>query len=157
MRPYWKGYLKLALVSWRNHPLALREHQPPERHHRLAAHGLANDRKGLLPDRLAGHDVIRRVEEALVDLGPRHKAVDLDGVGALDLDRFELRILDDEVLALGDLVAAAFVLGGDRRAGLLIDELLAQPIAGGLVDLPKRDALGTRARRMEGNRTGDQG
>ena len=46
----------------------------------------------------------------------RHKSVDLDGVGALDLDRFELRILNDEVLALGHLVAAAFVLGGDRLA-----------------------------------------
>src|SRR5437660_12853924 len=98
-------------------------HQPSERHHALAAHGLANDRKGLLSDRLAGSDIIRRVEEALVDLGPRHKAVDLDGVGAFDLDRFELRILDDEILALGDLVAAAFVLGGDGLEGLLIDEL----------------------------------
>jgi hypothetical protein len=35
--------------------------------------------------------------------------------------------------------------------------LLAQAIAGGLVDLPQRDALGTRAGRMERNRTGDQG
>jgi hypothetical protein len=52
-------------------------------------------------------------------------------------------------LALGHLVAAAFVLGGDRLAGLFIDELLAQAIAGGLVDLPKGDALGTRAGRME--------
>src|SRR5215471_9535983 len=86
----------------------------------------------------------------------RHKSVDLDGVGALDLDRFELRILNDEVVALGHLVAAAFVLGGDRLAGLFIDELLAQAIAGGLVDLPEGDALGTRAGRMERNRTGDQ-
>jgi hypothetical protein len=30
----------------------------------------------------------------------------------------------------------------DRLAGLLIDELLAQPVAGGLVDLPERNALG---------------
>ena len=36
-----------------------------------------------------------------VDRGVRHKSVDLDGVGALDLDRFELRILNDEVLAAG--------------------------------------------------------
>jgi len=69
---------------------------------------------------------------------------------------FELRVLNDEVLALGHLVAAAFVLGGDRLAGLFIDELLAQAIAGGLVDLPEGDALGTRAGRMERNRTGDQ-
>jgi hypothetical protein len=52
-------------------------------------------------------------------------------VGALDLDRVQLRILDDEVLALGDLVAAAFVFGGNRLAGLFINELLAQrlPVA----------------------------
>jgi hypothetical protein len=48
------------------------------------------------------------------------------------------------------------VLGGDRLAGLFIDELLAQAIAGDLVDLPKRDALGTRAGRMQRNRTGDE-
>src|SRR6516164_5839619 len=140
----------------RDHPLALREHEPPERHHPLAAHGFAHHRKGLLPDRLAGHDIIRAIEEALVDRAVRHKSVDLDGVGALDLDRFELRILNDEVLALGHLVAAAFVLGGGRLAGLFIDELLAQAIAGDLVDLPEGDALGTRAGRMERNRTGDQ-
>src|SRR5262249_46304734 len=57
---------------------------------------------------------------------------------------------------LGHLVAAAFVLGGDRLAGLFIDELLAQAIAGGLVDLPEGDALSTRAGGMERNRTGDQ-
>ena len=50
--------------------------------------------------------------------------------GALDLGRVKLRILDEVVLALGDLVAAAFVLRGDRLAGLFIDELLAQAIAG---------------------------
>src|SRR5947208_8895606 len=31
-----------------------------------------------LPDRLAGHDIIRAIEEALVE---QHKSVDLDGVG----------------------------------------------------------------------------
>jgi hypothetical protein len=39
-----------------------------------------------------------------------------------------------QVLPLGELVAAALVLGVDRLAGFLIDELLTQPIAGGLVD-----------------------
>ena len=78
-------------------------------------------------------------------------------MGTLDLDSFELRVLNDEVLALGHLVAAAFLLGGDRLAGVFINELLAQAIAGGLVDLPQRDALGARAGRMERNWTGDQG
>src|SRR5262249_33984891 len=141
----------------RDHALALGEHQPPERHHPLAAHGLANDREGLVSDRLTGRHVIGGVEEAPVDLPARHKAVDLDGVGAFDLDRIQLGIIHDEVLALGDLIAAAFIFGGDRFAGLLIDELLAQAIAGRLADLPECDALGGRARRMQRNRTGDQG
>jgi hypothetical protein len=62
-------------------------------------------------------------------------------------------ILDQEVLALGDLVAATPVFRGDRLEGLFIDELLAQAIGGGLIDLPECDALGTRARRMQRNRT----
>src|SRR5919204_3203240 len=57
---------------------------------------------------------------------------------------------------IGHLVAAAFVLGGDRLAGFFIDELLTQAIAGSLVDLPQCDALGTRAGGMQRNRTGDQ-
>jgi hypothetical protein len=47
-------------------------------------------------------------------------------VGALEPNGFVLRILDNEVLAFGHLVAAAFVFRGDRLAGFLIDELLAQ-------------------------------
>jgi hypothetical protein len=69
-------------------------------------------------------------------------------VCALDLDRFQLRILYDEVLAFADLVTAAFVLGGNPLAGFFINELLAQAIARGLVDLPERDALGGRRRRF---------
>jgi hypothetical protein len=67
-------------------------------------------------------------------------------VGALDLDRVELLVLDDQVLALGDLVAAALVLGGDRLAGFLVDELLAQAIAGRLVDLAEGNPLRGRRR-----------
>src|SRR5205807_1526672 len=74
----------------------------------------------------------------------------------LDLDRFQLRFLDDEVLTPGDLVAPTFVLGSHRLAGLFIDELLAQAIAGGLVDLPKRNALRRRAGSMQRNRAGDE-
>ena len=58
-------------------------------------------------------------------------------MGALDLDGFEFLVLDDQLLPLGDLVAAALVLGADRLTGFLIDQLLTQPIARGLVDLPE--------------------
>ena len=36
----------------RHHPLALGKHDAPERHQGLAAHRFADDRKGLLPDRI---------------------------------------------------------------------------------------------------------
>src|SRR5215218_4267035 len=88
----------LVIGLERDDALALRQHQPPERHHPLAAHGFTNEREGLLSDRLAGRDVIRGVEETLVDLRARHKAVDLDRVGALNLDRFQLGIIDNEEL-----------------------------------------------------------
>jgi hypothetical protein len=85
------------------------------------------------------------------------RVVDLDDVGALDLDRFELLILDHQVLALGDLVAAALVLGADGLAGFLIDKLLTQPIAGRLVDLPEGDAFSGRAGGVQCYRARDQG
>ena len=68
-------------------------------------------------------------------------------MGALDLDGFEFLVLDDQVLALSDLVAAALVLGTDRFTGFLIDELLTQPIAGRLVDLSEGNALLRSSRR----------
>src|SRR5262245_47366567 len=92
-----------------------------------------------------GGDIVKAVEEALIDLLARHETVDLDHVRALDLDCFEFLVLDDQVLPLGSLITAALVLGVDRLAGFLIDELLAQPIAGGLVDLTEGDALRARA------------
>src|SRR5438309_1767316 len=130
---------------------------PPQRHHGLAAHSLADHRKRLLADRLVGGDIVRSIEKALVDLWARHKTVDIDHVGALDLDGFKFLVRDDQILPLGDLVAAALALGIDRLAGFLIDELLTQPIAGRLVDLPEGDALCGRAGSMQCDRARDQG
>jgi hypothetical protein len=55
------------------------------------------DREGLLADGLVRRKVIGAVEEAFVDLGARHERADFDRVVALDLDRFELVVLDHEV------------------------------------------------------------
>src|SRR5204862_2025903 len=115
--------------------------------------GLPDDREGLLGVRLIGSDVIGSSEEPLVDLLPRHEAVDLDDMGALDLDPLEFLVLDHEVLAFGDLVAAALLLGRYGLAGFLVDQLLAQAIAGRLVDLPEGGALRRRAGGMQRDRT----
>jgi hypothetical protein len=143
----------LAIGPQRDHPLALGEDQAPERPPWSCSAWPRDHRKGLLADRLVGDDIVRSVEEALVDLLARHETVDLGYVGALDLDGFELLVLDDQVLPLGDLVAAALVLGVDGLAGFLVDELLTQPVAGGLVDLPECDALCRRAGGMQCDRS----
>src|SRR5262249_59493786 len=74
-------------------------------------------------------DVIGAVVETLVDLRRGDEAVDVDGVPALHLDGLELVIVDLDVDALVDFVAPAFVLGRDRLARLVIDQLLAQAVA----------------------------
>jgi hypothetical protein len=51
----------------RNDALPLCQHEPAERHHALAPHGVANDRKRLHSDRIVRGDIIRPVEEALID------------------------------------------------------------------------------------------
>ena len=137
-------------------PLALGEHDAAERDHALAAHGLADDRERFLPHAVGRGDVIGAVVKALVDLRRGDEAVDVDGMPALHLDGFELVIIDLDIDTFVDLVASALVFGLDRLARLFIDELLAQPIAGLFVDLPKRDALGRRSRGTKRNGTRDE-
>src|SRR5262249_48967088 len=136
--------------------LAARKHDAPERDHTLVADRIADDCERFLTDLVGGRDVIRTVEITVVDLGLRYKAVDVDCVGALDLDLLDLVVLDLEILALADLVAAADVILLDKIAGLRIDQLLLQPIAGLLVDAVEGDALGRRRRGIERDRTRDE-
>jgi hypothetical protein len=74
------------------------------------------------------------IEVALVDFVPGHETVDVDGVVAFDLDGFQLFLFDLDIFALFQLVAAALLIAFDDIAGLGIDHLLLQPVAGFLVD-----------------------
>src|SRR5205085_11609495 len=96
------------------------------------------------------------VEIALVDLGPRHKAVDVDGVGALDLDRFELVLLDLDIAALAQFITASLLVALDDTAGVLVDHLLPQPVARLLVDLMEMRLLGLRGGGEKLDRAGDE-
>ena len=78
---------------------------------------------------------------ALVDLGLRHEAVDVDRMAAFYRDGVDLFVLDLQVDAFIDFVATPFVVGIDGVARALVNQLLAEAIAGFLVDLPKGDAL----------------
>ena len=140
----------------RDDALALGEHDAAERDHVLAAHRFADHGERLAADLIVRRDVIGAVVVALVDLRARHEAVDVDGVVALDFERFDLLVLDLDVDALVDLVAADLVGRVDHLARLVVDQLLAQAVAGLLVDLPERHPLGARGRREHRHRARDQ-
>ena len=61
---------------------------------------------------------------------------------ALDRKGVEFVVIHRDVGVLGVFVAAALILALDRLAGDLVDQLLAQAVAGLLVDLAERDTLG---------------
>ena len=63
----------------------------------------------------------------------------------------------DRVFALGDLIAAALVILVDGFAGLLIDHLLTQPMAGAPADLVEMGFFDLTRCRIEGDRAGDEG
>ena len=67
--------------------------------------------------------------------------INVDRVGALDRDGVKLFVLDAQINALVDLVTPPLVGGLDRLARLFVDQLLAQAVAGSLVDLPEGDPL----------------
>jgi hypothetical protein len=60
---------------------------------------------------------------------------------ALDCDGVEFFVLDRQVDAFIDFVAATFIVRIDRLACPLVNQLLAKPIAGLFVDLPEGDSL----------------
>src|SRR4029450_9179780 len=119
----------LASVRESDDALALGDSAAAYPHHALVTHGVADDRERFLPNAVGRRDVIGAVVEALVDLRRGDEAVNVDGVPALHLDGLELVIVDLDVDALVDFVAPAFVLGRDRLARLVIDQLLAQAVA----------------------------
>src|SRR5262249_27747840 len=71
---------------------------------------------------------------------------------AFDLERLDLLVLDENVLALGDLITLADVVLLDRVAGLAVDQLLPEAVAGLLVDAGERHPLRARCRRLKRRR-----
>ena len=103
------------------------------------------------------HDVVGPLVVALVDLLLGHELVDVDGVGVLELDGVDLLGLDLDEFALGQLIAPALVVLVDDPPGLFVDHLLAQAVAGLLVDLVEPGLVRLAGGRIERHRTGDEG
>src|SRR6516225_9816350 len=81
---------------------APRHHDPAQSDDLLVAHGVSNDREGLLRDALARRNVVGRFKIARIDLRAGHKFFNVDGVRALDLDLVKLLVVDQQVGILGD-------------------------------------------------------
>uniref|UniRef100_A0A0N4ZIZ3 MOSC domain-containing protein n=1 Tax=Parastrongyloides trichosuri TaxID=131310 RepID=A0A0N4ZIZ3_PARTI len=101
----------------------------------LGTHGLTDDAEGLLRQRPGGREIIGIVPVEAIDLLLRHEALDVDRLGALELDRFDLLIGQEDVFVLGHGIAfdqgrpldrARVRVGGDHPdtvVGLGIDEV----------------------------------
>src|SRR6185369_8277844 len=77
-------------------------------------------------------------------------------VRALQGDVVEFLVLEENVLALLELVALHTIFGIDRIAGFGVDHLVADAVAGLLVDDVEADALAGGGGGVEGHRAGHQ-
>ncbi len=133
---YRSGDAEQALAQRfdRDDMLAVGENDASQRDAILVSHGVADYSEGVNAYLAVGHDVIGMVDVAVIDLVLGHKAVDVDGVAAFDLDGFQLFLFDLDVFAFLQFVTASFLIAFDDVAGLGIDHLLLQPVSGFLVD-----------------------
>jgi hypothetical protein len=99
----------------------------------------------------------RVIEIALVDFVLGHKAVDVDGVVAFDLNSVQLFLFDLDIFALFQFVAAGFLIAFDHVAGLGVDHLLLEPVAGLLVDHMEVGLFDRRRGRVERHRASHEG
>jgi hypothetical protein len=103
-----------------------------------------------------GTDVVGAFEIAFVDLGAGYEMVDLNRLGALYGDRVEFLIFNQDEGVLRDLIAATLILGFDRLPRYVVNKLLAEAVAGRLVDLAERHPLARCRRGVEGDGTGNE-
>src|SRR5437868_2595704 len=140
----------------RNDMFAVGQDDAGQRHPIAILHGVADHGKGVDAGLAVRGDVIGVVEVALVDLVPWHKTVDVDGVVALDLNRLEFLLFDLDIFAFSKFIAARLLLALHDIAGLGIDHLLLEPVAGFLVDQVEAGLLGRRGRGIKLHRAGHE-
>jgi len=127
-----------------HHAFSASQNHPAQAHHFAVADGVADDGKSLLPDLIGRGDIIGTVDVSIVDFRARHEAIDFDGMGALDLNFFQFRVLDLHVLALGDFVAAADIVFVDWLTGFRINILLLESVPRLFVDAVERHPFRAR-------------
>ncbi|OIQ69600.1 hypothetical protein GALL_487970 [mine drainage metagenome] len=149
-----RAHQALAERLQRDDVFAVGQHHAPDRDLVHAANGFADHRKGVMTDLAVGYEIIRTDQIADVDIGFRHKFVDLDRVRRFQRDVVEFLLRHLDVGVGVDLVAFHDVFGGDFLAGVGIDLGIFDAMTGLAVDLVEADLFGVRRRRIQGDRAG---
>lgn len=129
--------------------LSVRKYHAGKRHLFFPLHRVPDHDEGICARLSVGHDIVRLVQIALVDILGGNKVVDLYRVGAFDLDGGKLILLDLHVAPLGELVTPPLVFFFDDSAGFLVHHLLLQPMAHLSVDLVEVSFFRLRGRWVE--------
>ena len=106
-------------------PLAPRHRHPPEPDLVLVRHGLADHAEGLGRELAIRIDVIGRVEVDGIDLVAIDEAVEVDDLRQLDLQRFQLIVVDRHIAAALVFVSFDDLVAVDDLAGLGVDRAAA--------------------------------
>ncbi len=122
-------------------PLAPIKHDARQADEFFVAHGFADDGESLLRNLVVGHQVIGFIEVKAIDLGNRHEGFDVDRMRAFQRDLVEFVVLQLDVLVGLDLVALDPIFLVDRLAAFGVDDQIAHPVAGLLVDDVEPDAI----------------
>jgi hypothetical protein len=100
--------------------------------------------------------VIGRVPVEPVDRLARDELLDVDDTRRFELHRFEVLLVEDDVLVLGDLVALHQIAARNLFAGAGVDGLHFDAVVSLRIDEVEADGLRLAGRRIEGNRTSDK-
>ena len=122
----------------------------------LLGHRLADDPERLGRELAVGMDPIGRVEIDRIDLVTIDKAVEVDDLRRLDLQVLQLVVADRDIAPALVLVALDDLIAVDDLAGLGVDELLLDAVAGLGVQLVEAHALCFGCRWNQIDRAGHQ-
>ena len=121
------------------------------------SHGISDDRESLLTDRIVRHQIVGAIVPDPADRIVRHKAVDVDRMGALQSDGVEFLVLKRHILVGAGLIPLDLVILLDWSPRLSIDIAALDAISGGPVQHVEADSFTFSDRRHHGHRTGHQG
>ena len=137
-------------------PFAPVEDEPRHADHLGRAHGVANDAISLFANRIVGRQVVGRVVPDPVDALRGDETLDVDRAGALERDRFQLLVLEQDIVVLAARVAFDLVGLIDRLARFGVDIVALDSIAGPTVQDVEPNLVLFARRRHHRHRTGDE-